>query len=122
MSNFEEIVRELTDGQGQWQRTKTISNTYLSRGDLTEVNKVWFYFINSVFKTSKHVSTMRQDRALLLYAMVKGFTINVGKIIQESILDYAKSRFSGNIPHLALVTLLCIKGVLHSVKQKRKSA
>ena len=34
----------------------------------------------------------------------------MGKIIQESILDYAESQFSGNIPHPALVTLLCIKG------------
>ena len=35
-------------------------------GDLTETNKVWFYLINLVFKPSKHISTMRQDRALLL--------------------------------------------------------
>ena len=41
---FEEIVRELTNGLGQWQRTKTICNPYIDRGDLIEANKVWFSF------------------------------------------------------------------------------
>ena len=67
---FEEIVKELTDGIGVWQRTKTIRNSYIDRGDLSEVVNVWFYFINSVLTPLKRVSTMRQDRAILLYALV----------------------------------------------------
>ena len=53
---------------------------------------------------------MRQDHAILLYALVKGFNLNVGKIVEQSILDYLENNFSGNIPHPALITLLCIKG------------
>ena len=34
----------------------------------------------------------------------------MGNIIQESILDNAQSKFSGNISHPSLITLLCIKG------------
>ena len=34
----------------------------------------------------------------------------MGKIIEESILDYAIGKFSRNIPHPSLITLLCIKG------------
>ena len=103
-------MKELTGGQGQWHRTRTISNAFINRGDLTEVGKVWFYFVNSVFKPSKQVSTVRQNHAILLYALVKGYALNVGKIMEESILDYAKGKFSGNIPHPSLITLLCIKG------------
>ena len=33
----------------------------------------------------------------------------MGKIVEQSILDYTESNFSGNNPHLALVTLLYIK-------------
>ena len=55
---------------------------------------------------------MRQDRALLLYALVKGYNLNVGRIIEQSILDYVNDKFSRNIPHPALITLLCIKGVV----------
>ena len=96
---FEEIDKELTRGLGQWQRTKTICNAYIDQGDLTKINKVWFYFINFVLKPSKHVSIVRHDRAILLYTLVKSYSLKVGKIIKESILDYAKSNFSGNIPY-----------------------
>ena len=30
--------------------------------------------------------------------------------MEQSILDYLENYFSGNIPHPALITLLCIKG------------
>ena len=87
-----------------------IHNAYIDRGDLSEAVKVWFYFINSVLTPSKHVSTIRQDRSILLYAQIKGFTLNVGKFMEQSILDYPENNFSGNIPHPTLITLLCIKG------------
>ena len=66
--------------------------------------------MNSVLKPSKHVSTVRQDRTILLYALVKGYEINVRRIVKESILDYEKGKFSRNIPHSSLITLLSIKG------------
>ena len=59
---------------------------------------------------SKHVLTVRQDRTKLLYVLVKGYALNVGKIMEESILDYAEGKFSRNTPHSSLITLLCIKG------------
>ena len=70
---------------------KKISNAFINIGDLIEVSKFWFYFVNSVLKPSKHVSTMRQGRAILLYVLVKGFELNVERIIKESILDYVES-------------------------------
>ena len=32
--------------------------------------------------------------------LVKGYQLNVGRITKESILDYARGIFTGNIPHL----------------------
>ena len=63
---FKEIIRELTNGLGQWQITKTIRNAYVDISDLTEANKVWLYFMNFVLTPLKHVSIVRQDRAILL--------------------------------------------------------
>ena len=63
-----------------------------------------------MLKPSKHVSTVRQECAILLYALVKGYEVNVGRIVKESILNYAKGNFAGNIPHPSLITLFCIKG------------
>ena len=80
-----------------------------------------FYPINSVFKSSNHVSIVRQGCALLLYALLKGFELDVGRIIKESILDYAENNFSSNIPHPALITILCIKGGMKVAKYEEKN-
>ena len=53
---------------------------------------------------------MRQNCVLLLYELVKGFKLNVGRIIEQSIQDYVDEKFSGNIPYPSLITFLCIKG------------
>ena len=63
-----------------------------------------------MLKPSMHVTTVRQDRAILLDALVKGYKVDLGRIIQDSILEYVKGNFIRNIPHLSLITLLCIKG------------
>ena len=102
--HFKEIVKEITSGQGEWQRIRTISHAYNNRGDLTQFGKVWFYFVNFVLNNSKHVSIVRKDRAILLYALVKGYEINVVRIVEISIMDYAKGNFAGNIPHPYLIT------------------
>ena len=85
-----------------------------------QANKVWFYFVNYVLTPSKHVSTMRQDHAILLYTLVKGCSLNVGKIMEQPIIDYAENSFSGNIPHSTFITLLCFKGGVTFNKTEEK--
>ena len=58
---------------------------------------------------SKHLSIMRREETILLYALLKGYKINVGKIIEKSILGYYEIHFRGLIPYLATITRLCIK-------------
>ena len=53
--------------------------------------------------------------------LVKGFELYLGKIIEESILDYVENNFSSNIPHLVLITLLCIKGGIEVAEEQEKS-
>ena len=79
-------------------------------GDLTEEAKVWFYFISSVLLPSKHLNTVKRNEAIILYALLKGYKINVGKIIENFIMSYSKSKCRGLIPHLATITSLCLLG------------
>ena len=88
----QKIVDLLTDGKGEWKGTKKTPFKSISRGDLTEEAKVWFYFISSVLMPSKHVSIVRREEAILLYALLKGYKINVGQIIEKSILSYSESK------------------------------
>ena len=59
---------------------------------------------------SKHVCTVKEEEAFLLHAILKGCKINLGKVIEKSILNYQSSNFRGHMPHPAIITYLCIKG------------
>ena len=106
----QKIVDLLTAGKGKWKGTKKTPFKSITRGDLTEEAKVWFYFISSILMPSKHLSTVRREEAILLYALLKGYKINMGKIIEKSILGYYDRKCKGMIPHLATITKLCIQG------------
>ena len=96
---LQKIVDLLTVGKGEWKGTKKTPCRSIARGDLNEESKVWFYFIKSVLLPSKHLSTVRREEANLLYALLKGYKINVGKIIEKSILGYSEGNCRGMIPH-----------------------
>ena len=106
--NREKIARRLTDGKVKWgqgQGEKKIIN----RGDLTEEAKVWFYFLASVLVPTKHVCTVREQEAVILYAILKGYKVNAGAIIENSIMKYHEGNKRGLIPHPAVITRLCIR-------------
>ena len=105
--NLEKIARKLTDGKGKWKKGKREQKT-ISRGDLTEEAKVWFYFLASVTVPTKHVCTVRDQEAILLYAMLKGYKLNAGVVIEKSIMRYHEGNKMGLIPHPATITRLCL--------------
>ena len=107
---LQKIVDLLTVGKGEWKWTKKTPCRSIARGDLTEEVKVWFYFIKFVLLPSKHLSTVRREEEILLYALLKGYKINVGKIIEKSILGYSEGNCWGMIPHPETITMLCIQG------------
>ena len=109
-SEHQKIVDLLMARKEKWKGTKKTPFKSIARGDLTEEAKVWFYFINSVLMPSKRLSIVRREEEILLYALLKGYKIKVGKIIEKSILGYSESKCKGMIPHPATITRLCIQG------------
>ena len=106
----QKIVDLLTAGKGEWKGTKINPFRSIAKGDLPEEAKVWFYFVSSVLWPSKHLCTVGREEAILLYALLKGYKINVGKMIENSILSYYAGKCRGMIPHPATITSLCIQG------------
>ena len=107
--NYEKIVNRLTGGEGKWEVTKKNPHHAIKRGALTEEAKVWFYFICSVIVPTRHLCTVREQEAILLYAFSKGYKINMGMLIEESIRGYHHSNKRGLIPHPATITRLCFR-------------
>ena len=89
-SKFKRLVKEpehykivdlLTDGKGKWKSTRKNPHESIARDSLTDEAKVWFYFICSVLLPSKHLSIVRENKAILLHAILKGYKFSKGKII-----------------------------------------
>ena len=64
---------------------------------------------------------MRKNEAILLYVLLKGYKINVGNIIKNSILSYYKSKYKGLIPHPATISRLCILGGVKGIWEKEET-
>ena len=106
--DLKKIAEKLTDGKAQLRQEKG-GPKILNRGSLTEEAKVWFYFLASILVPTRHLSTVREQEAVMLYAILKGYKINIGAIIENSIMRYHDGNKRGLIPHPATVTILCMK-------------
>ena len=87
--------------------TKKNPHHAIKRGALTEEAKVWFNFICYVIVPTKHLCSVREQEAILLYAFLKGYKMNIGILIEESIRGYHHRNKRGLIPHPATITRLC---------------
>ena len=117
--NFKKIAKKLTDGKAQLGQGEGGPKT-LNRGSLTEEAKVWFYFLASVLVPTKHVCTVREQEAIMLYAILKGYKLNVGIIIENSIMRYHEGNKRGLIPHPATITVLCLKAGVKGVWEEEE--
>ena len=113
--NYEKILHLLTAGKGKWEATKKNPHHAINRGALTKEAKVWFYFLCSVVIPTKHLFSVREQEAIILYALLKGYKMNIGILIEGSIRGYHHSNKRGLIPHPTTITKLCllagVKGV-----------
>ena len=104
--NYEKILNLLTGGEGKWEATKKNPHHAIKRGVLTKEAKVWFYFKCSVIVPTKHLCSVREQEAIILYAFLKGYKVNIGILIEESIRGYHHSNKRGLIPHPTTITRL----------------
>ena len=106
--NLDKISKRLTDGKAQLRQGEGGPKT-LNRGSLFEEAKVWFYFLASVLVPTRHLSTVREQEAIMLYAILKGYKLNIGAVIENSIMRYHEGNKRGLIPQPATITVLCLK-------------
>ena len=95
--DFQKICNTSTAGNGEWKGNTKNAYESIDRGSMTEEAKVWFYFLSSVLMPSKNLSIVRQDEAVLLYAILKGYKISLGKLIGKSIINFQDNNFWGHL-------------------------
>ena len=118
--NYEKILNLLTRGEGKWEVTKKNPHHAIKRGALTEEAKVSFYFICSVIVPTKYLCSVREQEAIILYAFLKGYKMNIGILIEESIRGYHHSNKRGLIPHPTTITRLCLLEAVNGMWEEKE--
>ena len=57
---------------------------------------------------TKPLCSVREHEAIILYAFLEGYKMNIGILIEESIRGYHHSNNRGVIPHPTTITRLCL--------------
>ncbi|KAK5775698.1 hypothetical protein PVK06_043623 [Gossypium arboreum] len=84
---------------------------------IVRIRQVWFYFIRFSLMLSSHGTKISLEQMVLLYSILTGKTIDVGKIILREKRNYAVRR-SGPAYFPFTITILCLKAkILANVKK-----
>ena len=65
---------------------------------MKKIAKIWHYFVCAKLQPTTHVSAVMKSRAALVYAIMEGMKIDVGLVIQHSIIHGFEHDIQG-FPH-----------------------
>ena len=107
-TDFESLMRELTQGQGVWRRhPSTDEFTTFQMHALMPLAKVWYNFLCVKIKPPLHLSTVTKDKMILLYSMTKGFQFDIRMVIERGLTESTQGRCTEALIHPSLITQLC---------------
>ena len=90
-------------------RFSTLSGVpkYLKRNQLNPAAKAWLYFVSARLLPSTHFTEIDVDRLKLVYAILTGLRINIGRIIRSSIRHSCRMTTTAGLGHGTFITELC---------------
>ena len=84
--NYPEILRMLTNGQGEWKLNNEGHAVHFKAKHYSYIPKVWHHFITSRLIPMTNVCEVTVKRALLNYAIIQDISFDVGQVIEDVIL------------------------------------
>ena len=103
--NYPEVIRVLTNGQGEWKINSKGHAVHFKAKHLAYIPKVWHHFITSRLIPTTNVCEVTAKRALLNYAIIQDIPFDVGWVIEDAILHNRDAKM--NIGHPFLIYGLC---------------
>ena len=103
--DYFEVIKVLTNGQGQWKLNSDGHAVHFQAKHLAYVPKVWHHFITSRLILTTNVCEVTSKRALLNYAILQDIPFDVGQVIEDAILHNRDAKM--NLGHLFLIYGLC---------------
>ena len=103
--NYPEVIRVLTNGQGEWKINSEGHAVHFKAKHLAYIPKVWHHFITSRLIPTMNVCEVTAKCALLNYAIIQDIPFNVGQVIEDAILHNKDAKM--NLGHPFLIYGLC---------------
>ncbi|PON41193.1 LOW QUALITY PROTEIN: hypothetical protein PanWU01x14_291710 [Parasponia andersonii] len=99
------VLETVAVTEAEWNVSSLGAYTCL-QSSLNLATKIWYHFLKSYLLPTTHGKTVSKDRALLLYSILIGKSINVGRIIYKEICACAAKKL-GALFFLSLIIKLC---------------
>ena len=81
--NYPEVLRMLTNGQGEWKLNNKGHAMHFKAKHLAYIPKVWHHFITSHLISMTNVCEVMAKRAMLNYAIIQDIPFDVGQVIED---------------------------------------
>ena len=124
--NYPEILRMLTNGQGEWKLNNEGHYVHFKAKHLAYIPKVWHRFITSRLIPTMNVCEVTAKRALLNYAIIQDIPFDVNRVIEDAVLYNRDAKMNLNHPFLiyglcknAGVPLLRLIRMLNFIPKRR---
>ncbi|KOM42976.1 hypothetical protein LR48_Vigan05g058000 [Vigna angularis] len=104
--DYEEIEQALCITGGTFQRNRQQQPLHIKRVHLSSLSRLWMPLVHSNISPCTHVSDVTVNRAVILYAILIGRSVNLGKLIANEIRNCANST-KAPLGHPSLITHLC---------------
>ena len=115
--DWEEVITALCKPGTQWKLSGKEALSFPSSA-MTRELKVWHYFIRAKLMQVTHFSDVVKDQAELLYEIKTKKSIDIGSVIEQSILQHVKMPNAG-LYCPSLIIVLCYKaGVLYDANEE----
>lgn len=80
--------------------------SWFATGNLSLMAKVWMLFLSSRLEQNRNTSEIHPRRARWLYAIMKGYPINIGRVIRETMKHYRMKKSVKSLYFCSTITQL----------------
>ena len=105
-AKWEEMKNALCKENVPWKRYQNGGLKSFPGQAMKKLAKIWHYFVCAKLQPTTNVSAVMKHRAALVYAIIEGMKIDIGLVIQNSIIHGFEAGIQG-FPHPHLITELC---------------
>ena len=104
--DYDAILSRICMPGAQWVRPRNGDHEILKM-TTNIIPRAWYFFLASRLLPTEHHTTLTQDRVYLLYAILEGMPMDVGRIVRDNIIHVANGHTTGHPAHPLVITMLC---------------